>query len=279
MIDLHLHTTASDGALSPRALVARVAAARLTTVAVTDHDTTAGLAEARETAARQGLTFIDGIEITAVEDGRDVHILGYYIDPDDVRLAAFLEAQRADRIRRVHDIAARLAALGCAIDLRPIVGRGASGGRSVGRPQIANALVAGGYAADRDDAFDRYLGEHGSAFVPRRGPSAADVVRTIAQAGGIASMAHPGLTRRDDLIPSLAAAGLAALEVCHSDHDAATEARYRELARVHHLATSGGSDYHADDTRRGPCLGRVVLPPADFARLAARAAAARRPDR
>lgn len=278
MIDLHLHTTASDGALSPQALVARVAAAGLTTIAVTDHDTIAGLAEARDAAARLGLTFVNGIEITAVEDGRDVHVLGYYIRPDDVRLGTFLQAQRADRIRRVHEIAARLAALGCAVDVRAIV-PAARGGRTVGRPQIADALVAGGYAADRDEAFDRYLGECGSAFVSRRGPSAAEVVRAVAEAGGIASMAHPGLTRRDDLIAPLAAAGLAALEVCHSDHDAATEARYRELADTYQLAVSGGSDFHADDSRRGPCLGRVVLPHADFARLAARAAAARRRDR
>ena len=277
MIDLHLHTTASDGALSPKGLAARVAAAGLTTIAVTDHDTVAGLAEARQAAAGLGLTFIHGIEITAVENGRDVHILGYYIDPDDVRLAAFLEAQRGDRVRRVQEIAERLAALGCPIDLDAILapaGRGT--GRSVGRPQIADALIADGHAADRDDAFARYLGECGRAFVPRRGPSAAEVVRAIVQAGGIASMAHPGLTRRDDLIPSLAAAGLAALEVRHSDHDAATEARYRELARTYDLAMSGGSDYHGEITRRASCLGTVVLSAEDFAALAARAHAARR---
>ena len=277
MIDLHLHTTVSDGTLTPRELVVRVAAAGLTTIAVTDHDTTAGLAEARAAAARAGLSFIHGIEITAVENGRDVHILGYYIDPDEPRLTIFLEAQRADRIRRVHEIAERLMAQGCAVDAGAILHCAAPReGRSVGRPQIADVLVARGYAADRDEAFDRYLGDGGSAFVPRRGASAADVVRVIGNAGGIASLAHPGLTKRDDLIPELAAAGLAAIEVRHSDHDAETERRYRALARAHDLAVSGGSDYHGDNSRRAPCLGAVVLPLEDFARLEAHAAARRR---
>ena len=277
MIDLHLHTTASDGALSPRDLVARAARAGLTAIAVTDHDTVAGLAEARAAAAPLGVTVVNGIEITAVEDGRDVHVLGYFLDPDDGPLAAFLTAQRADRIRRVQEIGQRLAALGCPVDVAAIVDAAQREGRTVGRPQIADALIAAGHARDRDDAFDRFLGERASAFVPRRGATAADVVRVIARAGGIASLAHPGLTRRDDLIPPLAAAGLAALEVRHSDHDAAAERHYRALARTHGLAVSGGSDFHAETTARGPCLGSVVLSREEFEALAARASSVRRP--
>lgn len=262
--------------LTPRGLVARAASAGLTTIAVTDHDTVAGLADARAEAAARRLTFINGIEITAVEDGRDVHMLGYFIDPDDAALAAFLAGQRTDRVRRVREIGERLETLGFAVDVDAIVSLGVHGGRSVGRPQIADALVVSGHAEHRDDAFKRFLGEGGAAFVPRRGPAAAEVVHVITHAGGIASLAHPGLTRRDDLIPSLAAAGLAALEVRHSDQDAAAEARYRELAAQHGLAVSGGSDYHGDATGRGPCLGVVVLPPADFEHLRARATSSRR---
>lgn len=276
MIDLHLHTTASDGALPPADLASRVAHVGLTTFAVTDHDTTAGLREARAAAGRLGLRFIDGIEITAVENGRDVHILGYYIDPNHARLGVFLEHQRADRIRRLREIVDRLAALGCALDAAAILDPAVrGGGRSVGRPLVADALVAAGHATDRDDAFVRYLGEGGAAFVPRRGPTAVEVVRVIQDAGGLASFAHPGLTKRDDLIPPLAAAGLGAIEVRHSDHDAAAEARYRELAAAHDLAVSGGSDYHGEVSRRAQCLGTVVLPAEDFERLDARAAAAR----
>jgi predicted metal-dependent phosphoesterase TrpH len=137
-------------------------------------------------------------------------------------------------------------------------------GRSVGRPQIADALVRGGFAASRDEAFTKYLEFGAPAFVPRSGASPADVIRVVHDAGGIVSMAHPGLTRRDDLIPALAAVGLDALEVRHSEHDEATEARYRALASSLGLAVTAGSDYHGDTGRRASALGNVVMPSADF---------------
>ena len=267
LIDLHVHTTASDGVLAPDALVSRAKSAGITVLSVTDHDTTAGLAVAREAARRLDIVFINGIEITAVEADRDVHVLGYFFDPDDTQLAAFLERQREDRVRRVHEIVARLAAAGWRIDPQPVLAAAHQAGRSVGRPHIADALVAAGYARDRNDAFDRLIGNKGCAFVPRRGPSAVDVVALIRAAGGIASLAHPGLTQRDDLIPALAGAGLAALEARHADHDAETEARYRRLALQHGLAVTGGSDFHADQDHHVGTIGEVGLSPEDFAAL------------
>jgi 3',5'-nucleoside bisphosphate phosphatase len=273
LIDLHLHTTASDGLLEPSQLVARAAAAGLTVISVTDHDTTAGYDEARDAAAQLNVTLVPGIEITSVDDARDVHILGYFIDPHAPRLADFLVQQRSDRLRRVVQIAEKLRGLGYPIDVDPLL-RAAkrSGGRSIGRPQIADALILGGYARDRDDAFDRLLGDGRPAFVPRTAESPEGVVAVVREAGGIASLAHPGLLRRDDLIPPLARAGLTALEVCHSDHDAATERYYREMAARHGLLMSGGSDYHGDIGRRAAALGVVTLPPPDFVRLRATAA-------
>ena len=271
MIDLHLHTTASDGALSPDALVARAHAVGITVLSVTDHDTTAGLDAARAAAGRLGLTFVNGIEITAIEDDRDVHVLGYFFDPGDAALASFLAAQREDRVRRVYDIVERLTAMGYPLDAAPVFAAAQGEGRSVGRPHIADALVKAGHAANRTDAFDRLIGADGCAFVPRRGRRAADVVAVLRQAGGIASMAHPVLTRRDDLIPALASAGLTALEACHGDHDAQTEAHYRSLAARHGLAVSGGSDFHADGDHHAGTLGSVALPPADFMILQERA--------
>jgi predicted metal-dependent phosphoesterase TrpH len=263
MIDLHLHTTASDGTLSPSELVGRACSAGLTTIAITDHDTTAGSHAARDAARAAGLALVPGIEISAVADARDVHMLGYFFDVDSALLATFLERQRAERLRRVSEIAERLASLGCRIDVAPILDA-AGNGRSIGRPQIADALIRAGYAADRDDAFARYL-EHGApAFVPRRGAAPADVVAVVHQAGGMVSMAHPGLTRRDDLIAPLVALGLDAIEVRHSDHDAATEARYRALAAALGILATGGSDYHGDVGRRATTLGAVVMPDDDF---------------
>jgi predicted metal-dependent phosphoesterase TrpH len=272
LIDLHLHTTASDGRLSPSALVARAAAAGLTTISVTDHDTVAGLAEARAAAAAAGIAFVDGIEITANERERDVHVLGYYFDPSHAALNRFLAAQRADRLRRVREMCGRLAAMGLVVSAEEIAGSASEASdRSIGRPAIADALVRRGHARDREDAFARLIGRGAPAFVPRHGAPAAQVVEIVRSAGGIASLAHPVLSGVDDLIPSLAAAGLAALEARHSDQGPEIESRYRALAAQLDLAISGGSDFHGDDTGNGAALGVVVLDAADFARLEARA--------
>jgi predicted metal-dependent phosphoesterase TrpH len=265
VIDLHLHTTASDGTLPPSALVARAAAAGLRIIAVTDHDTLEGLAEAREAAVAHGLRVIDGVEITAVEDHRDVHMLGYFVDPASAGLRDFLSRQRADRLRRVRDIGDRLAALGLPIDVESLLAGGARRpGRSIGRPQVAAALVAAGHARDREDAFDRLIGSDCPAYVPRRGARPDEVIAIVRRAGGIVSLAHPALTRQDHIIPRLASAGLAALEVRHADHDALAEQHYRALAAQHGLAVSGGSDFHGDSGPRAATLGSVVLPFEDF---------------
>ena len=263
MIDLHLHTTASDGALSPSELVSRARAAHLSIIAITDHDTTAGTCAAREAALAADLELIPGIEISAVAGGRDIHLLGYFIDPESPALAAFLETQRGERLRRLNAMGDRLAALGCSIDLAPIL-EIAQRGRSVGRPQVADALVRDGHAGSRDEAFASFLEFGAPAFVPRCGASPEDVIRVVHEAGGVVSMAHPGVTKRDDLIPSMAAAGLDALEVRHSDHAEADETRYRALAAALGLAVTAGSDYHGDVGRRAAKLGTVVMPSADF---------------
>ena len=269
LIDLHLHTTASDGTLAPRELVARAAAAGLRTISITDHDTTAGFAEASSAAQAHGITLIPGIEITAVDAERDIHVLGYFFDPESRPLAEFLTAQRTDRLRRLREMADRLNAMG--FDVRADLLIAASDpARSVGRPAIADALVRAGYASDRDDAFRRLIGRGSAAYVPRCGVSPADVVRMIGDAGGIASLAHPVLAGIDDQIPTLAASGLAALEARHSDHPPDVEARYRALASSLGLAVSGGSDFHGPEGPNAVALGRVTLDAADFHDLTAR---------
>ena len=267
MIDLHLHTSASDGLLHPADLVARAARAGLATISVTDHDTTAGLDEARAEARARGMRLINGIEITAVEDERDVHVLGYFIDPRHDALRSFLEGQRSDRLRRVREIADRLAVLGVPIDPKPLMARGLEEGRSVGRPHVASALIARGHVQTWDEAFDKYLEKGKPAFVPRRGATAAAVVGIIRTAGGVASLAHPALSGVDGLIPQLAGAGLGALEARHSEQDAATEARYRELAHSLGLATTGGSDFHGDPGERTGALGTAMMTADELAAL------------
>jgi predicted metal-dependent phosphoesterase TrpH len=267
LIDLHLHTTASDGRLSPAQLVARAHAAGLTTISITDHDTVAAIAEVTELAGAIGIRVIPGIEITAVDDGRDVHMLGYFFDPGSATLASLLERQRALRVARVREIGERLAALSRPVDVESVLlAAAARPGSSVGRPQVARELVRAGHVASVQEAFDVWLATGRPAFVPRTGPSPASVVGAIHQAGGIASMAHPGVTRRDELIAPLVDAGMDAIEVYHSDHPPDAEQAYLRMAQRHGVAISGGSDFHGDDTRRNT-LGAVSLPEPAFAAL------------
>lgn len=272
MIDLHMHTTASDGRSTPGQLVKEVLARGITTMAVTDHDTTAAVDEVVEAAAAAGVACLPGIEITAVAGGRDVHMLGYFLDASHPELVIFLEQQRIDRRRRVREIADRLARLGVPVDIENVtLTAGHLPGRAWGRPIVAAALVEAGHVADFREAFDRYLAEGRPAFVERIGVPPAEVVALVARAGGLASMAHPGKTQKDHLIPDLVAAGLPAIEVYHPDHDAADTARYRQMAGTFNLLPTGGSDYHGPGSGRDQALGHVLLPAADFARLAGRA--------
>jgi predicted metal-dependent phosphoesterase TrpH len=247
IVDLHLHTTASDGRLAPRALVERVAAAGVTVMAVTDHDTTAACADVAAAASALGIEAVPGIEITAVEQGGDVHILGYFFDPADAALAAFLAVQRQRRVARVEAIAARLASLGLPVDVTALLADARrQSGRSIGRPQVAAAMVAAGHARDTREAFDRWLGNDGPGFVPREGPPIVAVVDAIHTAGGLASLAHPGKTRIDNRIPALREAGLDAIEVFHPGHDAGASDFYARTAIDLGYLVTGGSDYHGD---------------------------------
>jgi predicted metal-dependent phosphoesterase TrpH len=269
VIDLHLHTRASDGAHEPVELVRRVWLAGIRTFSVTDHDTVAGLAASGDTARQYGLTFIPGIEITSLADGLDVHVLGYFIDPESRPLASGLTAQRANRVRRLRELAARLMDVGLPIDVETIIA-GTPEGRSVGRPQIADALVRAGHVSSMRQAFDLWIGEGRPAFVPRVAPSVNEACALIHGAGGLAAIAHPGCLRRDDLVERVALSGADALEVYHPDHDEATTTRYRAMASRLGLLVTGGSDYHRDEGHHEGALGRVTLPQAEYDRLQAR---------
>ncbi|HWB17086.1 MAG TPA: PHP domain-containing protein [Vicinamibacterales bacterium] len=275
MIDLHLHTTASDGLSTPDALVREAAAAGLRTIAVTDHDTIAGVTATAAAARHAGLAFVPGIEMTATVAGRDLHILGYYLDIDDEPLVTFLAARRDERRARVVAIGERLRAIGAPVDLAPILDVPAASGRALGRPAIARALVAAGFAADVADAFDRYLAGGRPAFVTRPSVPPADVIARIHDAGGIASLAHPGKMHVDVLVPEFVGAGLDAIEVYHPDHTPDDTTRYLAMARAHGLLVTGGSDYHGPGSGRTSGLGSVTLPAEAFAALETRARAVR----
>ncbi len=298
-----MHTTASDGRLSPAELVARAAAAGLTTISVTDHDTVAAIADVTAIAKTVQIRVVAGIEVTAVDAGRDVHMLGYFFDPLSTTLAVVLERQRALRLDRVREIAAKLLSLRMPIDVESVLlASAARPGSSVGRPQVARELVKAGYVTTVQQAFDLWLASGRPAFIERTGPSPADVVETIHAAGGIVSMAHPGVTKRDTLIAPLVERGMDAIEVYHSDHTPEDVQVYRNLATRLGVLVSGGSDFHGDDPTSAEAspvaratadktvgrpaknpsrllrslLGSVMLPPDAFAALEHRALSIRR---
>jgi predicted metal-dependent phosphoesterase TrpH len=270
VIDLHLHTTASDGRTPPRALVHAAQRAGLGVISVTDHDTVAGLDEAAAACKKLGVRLVPGIEITAGRQDTEVHVLGYFLDPRSARLQAFLESQRADRVRRVTAMLARLRDLGLGIDEGDVLGERQEA-HAVGRPLIARAMVRAGHVKTSREAFDLYLAEGGAAFVPRNAPDPVEVFDLIHAAGGVASLAHPSLLRHDGWIAGLAATGLDALEAHYIEHPPEAVTHYRELAASLGLAVSGGSDYHGD-VRYGPQRpGDVVLPREAFEQLEAAA--------
>jgi predicted metal-dependent phosphoesterase TrpH len=282
-----MHTTASDGRLTPVELVARAAAAGLTTISVTDHDTVAAIDEVTSAGAQAGIRVIPGIELTAIDDGRDVHMLGYLFDRNSPQLSELLVKQRGLRVARVREIAERLAALNMFIDVEKVLHAAAARpGSSVGRPQLARELVRAGFVDSVQQAFDLWLASGRPGFVPRSGPSPASVVETIHAAGGVASMAHPGVTKRDDLIAPLIERGLDAIEVYHSDHTPEDVTVYRGMAIRLNALISGGSDFHGEEppfaTAAGgrppraarphrATFGAVTLPPDALAALEERA--------
>jgi predicted metal-dependent phosphoesterase TrpH len=255
--DLHIHSTASDGTLAPAEIVARAAALGLPAIAVTDHDTVAGVGPALGAGRDLGIPIIPGVELSADVAGRSVHLLGYGIDHTSAPLLARLERLRHQRVERAERIVASLREGGLDVALRDVLG--AADGGAVGRAHIAHALVNAGYAESLDDAFDRLIGTDRPHYVAKPVGDAAEVIGWIGAAGGIAVLAHPALSAADDLVPTLVAAGLAGIEAYHGRHDAPTRERYRILAAEHGLIVTGGSDFHGDEAG-GTAIGSADVP-------------------
>jgi predicted metal-dependent phosphoesterase TrpH len=277
-VDLHTHTTASDGMLAPRELVRAAVRRGVRVLAITDHDSTDGLPEAVEEAARHPpLTMVPGLEINCDVPGAEIHVLGYYMDHEAGWFQDFLRAQRAERVARVHRIAARLAELGMPIDPAEVFAIVKEG--SAGRPHVAQVMVRRGYVGSVREAFDRWLHASGPANVPRERLTPVDAVAVIRRAGGVPVFAHPGLADRDELVPELVAAGLMGIETYYAEHSAAQTAHYRDLCRRHGLIATGGSDYHGERSGRTTPLGHPPVPMSvyDDLRDAAQKAAEPRP--
>jgi 3',5'-nucleoside bisphosphate phosphatase len=273
-IDLHVHSDASDGTDPPAEVVRRAAAAGLEVMALTDHDTMAGIAAAAA-ALPPGLTLVPGLELSCFGNGRSMHLLGYLCAPGDPALAAETELIRDDRVHRARAMVARLAELGAPVTWEQVAA--IAGDAVVGRPHIARALAEAGVVATPADAFTAdWIADGGRAHAGRYAPDAARAIALVLAAGGVPVLAHPrspGYEIADEVVAGLAAAGLAGLEVFHPDHDRSERARLTRLATGLDLVMTGGSDDHGAFNDSG--LGSETTPPEQYERLLALATGAR----
>ncbi|WOD39355.1 PHP domain-containing protein [Nodosilinea sp. E11] len=247
MLDLHSHTTFSDGSLTPTELVAAALESGLRALAITDHDTLAGWDEA-ELAAGDRLEVVPGVELSTVEGGRSLHILGFY--PNRTALEPPLSQRLAGRRRRAQHMVDKLGELGYPIELPPM-----GGNMAPGRPHLAAALVKAGHAESKREAFDRWLGDHGPVFVQYEKFSAAEGIQLLRDCGAVPVWAHPHLFKGSTvtaLLPQLVDAGLMGVEVYHPHHSPSDVRRLEDYCRSHNLVMTGGSDYHgpAENSKR-----------------------------
>ncbi|MFW5472216.1 PHP domain-containing protein [Knoellia sp. CPCC 206450] len=246
-IDLHTHSTASDGTQSPTELVEEAKASGLGMVALTDHDTTSGWEEAVAAAVRTGIRLVRGIEISCSRNHRSIHLLGYLPNPDDPRLVVELARSRDSRVTRMDRMIERMAADGIPVSVQEVRAQLAPGA-TLGRPHLADALVAKGIVADRDEAFRDLLHDGSRYYVGHYAPDPVTAIGIVRAAGGVPVLAHPFAMRMasvsDELVEELAAAGLAGLEAHHRDHEPADVERAVRLAQRHDLVVTGSSDYH-----------------------------------
>ncbi|WP_228917274.1 PHP domain-containing protein [Streptomyces sp. DH20] len=274
-IDLHTHSTASDGTDTPAELVRKAAAAGLDVVALTDHDTTRGHADALA-ALPQGLTLVTGAELSCRLDGVSMHLLAYLFDPEEPALLTERELVRDDRVPRAKGMIAKLNALGVPVTWEQVARIAGDG--SVGRPHVASALVEIGVVGSVSDAFTpEWLADGGRAYVPKHETDPFEAVRLVKNAGGVTVFAHPAAVKRGRTVPEsaiaeLAAAGLDGIEVDHMDHDPDTRTRLRGLAGDLGLLVTGSSDYHG--SRKACVLGEFSTDPEVYGEITRRATGA-----
>lgn len=257
LADLHMHSTASDGTLSPAALVDRVAERGLSGFSLTDHDSVEGLADARGAAERHGLRMLAGAELSANEPERSVHLLAYGIDPDSPQLQGFLADYREDRLRRAGEMVDRLHELGVPLELERVLQEAGEG--VVTRAHVGRALYAEGLVGQYEEAFWRFLARGKPAFVEKRPTPPAKVFEVVRAAGGVTLLAHPGREHREEQIRRWAAEGLDGVEIRHPENRPSDRRRLDALRRELGLLRSGGSDWHGPEAGRGE-LGSEEVP-------------------
>lgn len=249
VIDLHCHSTASDGVLAPAGVVETAATLGLTAIALTDHDTTAGLAEAHAAGVRLGVEIVGGCEFSVGVEWGEMHLLAYFMEPGDPEIEAFLTWARGDRSRRARDMVSRLIGLGLAVSYDDVLRE--SGGGAVGRPHVARALYLRGHVHTIQQAFDRYIGRGRPAFVEKDLPPLAKVAGLVHARGGVVSAAHLKSQGTLANLTRLKAQGLDAVETRHPSHSGDQLANITDAALALGLARTGGSDWHGESEAAG----------------------------
>lgn len=255
--DLHVHSTASDGTLHPVELVSLAARQLVDVLAVADHDSVDGVPDAVEAGRRLGVTVIPAVELSAAVGERSVHILGYYVDITDSQLLSELSLLREARMERARSIVEALRSDGLPVSLDEVLALSCGG--AVGRTHVARALVDAGHATTVSDAFERLVGRGKPFYRPKELRTPAEVVRLISDAGGLAVLAHPGVSSTGDLIEDLVELGLAGIEAYHADHTAEQKSRFAREASNRRLLATGGTDFHSPDAPN-PNLGDLEFP-------------------
>lgn len=253
-VDLHVHTSASDGFFAPREVIYKAKKSGLSAIAITDHDTTDGLSEALASlTAEDRFTIIPGVELSTDYENQDIHILGYYMNYKEEGFQNVLADFREKRSKRALEIVEKLNSLGYEINYEEILKIAKNS--AVGRPHIASALVSMGYTKNNSEAFDKLLKRGKPAYVPKHKISPTEAVRFIRYFRGIPVIAHPGLAGKDHIIPVLVKAGLLGIEVYHSDHKLQDVLKYLNLAKRYGMLITGGSDFHGIEPTRKRVMG------------------------
>ncbi len=248
-IDLHLHTTASDGVLSPTEVVAAAESSGVDVIALTDHDSIGGIAEARSAGAAAGVRIVAGVELSAHDDEREVHVLGLHVERLEALGTRLADLSQA-RLERAREIVERLNAVGVRIEFEDVIAL--AGACALGRPHVARTLIAHGWAHDHRDAFDRYLLPGRPGYVPKRRLPMREATTILHEAGGLAVLAHPSAEDSLERLTAFARDGLDGLEVVHPSLGSDDRSRLRAIADHLGLVKSGGSDWHGlkDGSRR-----------------------------
>ena len=255
--DLHVHTTASDGSLTPEQVVQEAAEAGLAAIGIADHDTVDGIAPGLAAGREAGIIVVPAVEINTDYNDEEVHLLGYYIDFESSTLNEHLERLRNARLERAEKMVKRLNELGLKISLDRVLEIAGAG--SVGRPHVAKAMVEAGYSSSMNSAFGKYLVSGASAYIPRYKLTPFEAIEIIHEAGGVAVLAHPGDSRHDEMIPQLVDAGMQGIEVYHTDHSSAQARRYLQIAEKYNLIPTGGSDSHGPNMIKTIPVGHITV--------------------